>query len=82
MMTGLATIVDTEALLKTVAASVAAGVGIAIAFSLTIYGAVRFADARRADAPLAAGVAAVLAVVAFAVCAAAITVGILVMTSG
>jgi hypothetical protein len=78
----LATIVDSDALLETVAVSLVAGVGIAIAFSLAIYGAARFAEARRAGASLAAGAAGILAVVALAVCAAAITAGILVMTSG
>lgn len=78
----LASIVDWDALLETVGASLVGGVGIAIAFSLAIYGAARFADARRAGASPAAGAAALLTVVALAVCAAAITAGILVMASG
>jgi hypothetical protein len=76
-----ATIVDWEALLETVAAALVAGVGIAIAFSLAIYGVARFAEARRAGASLAAGAAALLAVVALVVCVGAITIGIVVTAS-
>ena len=76
-----ATIVDWEALLETVAAALVAGVGIAIAFSLAIYGVARFAEARRAGASLAAGAAALLAVVALVGCVGAITIGVAVMAS-
>jgi len=76
-----ATIVDWEALLETVVAALVAGVGIAIAFSLAIYGVARFAEARRAGASLAAGAAALLAVVALVVCMGAITIGVVVMAS-
>jgi hypothetical protein len=76
-----ATIVDWEALLETVAAALVAGVGIAIAFSLAIYGVARFAEARRAGQSLAAGAAALLTVVALVVCVGAITIGIVVMAS-
>jgi hypothetical protein len=77
----LATIVDTDALLETVAVAVVAGVGIAIVFSFAIYGFARFVDARREDASLTAGAAATLAIVALAACAAAITLGILAIAS-
>ena len=80
-MVAPATIVDTEALLQTVAAAVVGGVGIALVFSLAIFGAARFAEARRADAPLAAGAAGMLAALALVVCAAAITAGILALVS-
>jgi hypothetical protein len=76
-----ATIVDWEALLETVAAALVAGVGIAIAFSLAIYGVARFAEARRAGTSLAAGAAALLAVVALVVCVGGITIGVVVMAS-
>jgi hypothetical protein len=78
----VAEIVDWEALLDTVAAALIAGVGIAIAFSVAIYGVARFAEARRAGTPLVAGASAVLAGVALVVCTAAITVGVVVMASG
>jgi len=71
-----ATIVDTEALVESVVAALVAGVGIAIAFSLAVYGAVRFAEARRGEGSLAAGAAAALTIAALACCAAAITAGI------
>jgi hypothetical protein len=77
----LGSIVDSRALLETVAISLVAGVGIAIAFSLAIYGTARFAEARRTDAPVAAGAAAVLAVVALLTCVAGIVGGILAMVS-
>jgi hypothetical protein len=79
---GPLSLIDSEALLESVAASVVAGVGIAVAFSLAIYGSARFADARRGEAPLAAGLAALLTVLALLACAAAITAAILAMTSG
>jgi hypothetical protein len=77
----VATIVDTEALVESAAAAVLAGVGIAIAFSLAVYGAVRFAEARRGGGSLAAGAAAVLTIAALACCAAAITAGIVILVA-
>jgi hypothetical protein len=76
---GLIALIDSEALLESVVASVVAGVGIAIAFSLAIYGIARFGDARRGDAPVAAGFAATVTVLGLAAWVAAITVGILIM---
>jgi len=76
----LATIVDTEALLKTIVASAVAGVGVTLIFSLAILGASRFADLNRDGRPVAAVVFGVLAVVALAAAAAAVTIGIIVMT--
>jgi hypothetical protein len=77
----LATVVDTTALLKTVAASFAAGLGVTIAFSLTVYGVTRFADLRRDERPAAALAAGALAALTFLACAAAVVLGIVVMTS-
>jgi len=76
----LATIVDTEALLKTIVASAVAGVGVTLIFSLAILGASRFADLNRDGRPVAAVAFGVLAVVALAAAAAAVTIGIIVMT--
>jgi hypothetical protein len=78
----LGSIVEWDTLVETVAVSIGAGVGLAIAFSLAVYGAARFAEARRADAPVAAGGAAALAIVSLLVCFGAIVGGILVLTSG
>lgn len=76
----LATIVQTGDLLRTVIASFVAGVGVTIVFSLAIWGAARFVDLSRADRPVAAGAAAVLSGLALAATAAAIVIGIVVMT--
>lgn len=79
-MSALAIVVETKALLETVAASFVAGVGIAIAFSVAIYGSARFADARRDGRAVLATASALLTTVALAVCAAGIAAGIYVMT--
>jgi hypothetical protein len=76
----LATIVDTQALLKTIVASAVAGVGVTVIFSFAILGASRFADLSRDGRPVAAVVFGALAVVALAAAAAAVTIGIIVMT--
>ena len=80
-MTALATIIDTDSLLESVAAAVVAGVGVVIAFSLAVHGAVRLAEARRGGGSMTAGAAAVLTTVALAACAAAITAGIVIMVA-
>ena len=77
----LGTVVETKDLLETVAASLIAGVGVTIVFSIAVYGATRFADLSRDQRPGAAGAAIVLAAVAFATCIAAMVLGIVVMTS-
>jgi hypothetical protein len=80
-MTLLATLVDTKALLETVVASAIAGLGVTLAFSLSLLGVARFADMRAGDRPLAASVFAAVAVLAFVAVVAAIVFGIVVMTS-
>ncbi len=75
-----ATIVQTNNLLKTVVASLVAGVGMTFVFSIGIWGIARFADLSRSERPLAAGAAAALAALALAATVAAVVVGILVMT--
>ncbi len=77
----LAEIVDGKALWQVVAASLAGGVGVTIAFSLAIAGAVRWIDLRRDNRPVEAGVFAVVGLLGIAVSLAAIVGGILVMTS-
>jgi hypothetical protein len=76
----LATIVDTQALLKTIAASFVAGVGVTLIFSVAILGASRFADMNRDGRPAAAIAFGALAVVALLAAGAAVTIGIIVMT--
>jgi len=76
----LATIVDTEALLKTIVASAIAGVGVTLIFSLAILGAARFAELSRDGRRAPASAFGALAIVALVAAAAAVTVGIIVMT--
>jgi hypothetical protein len=76
----LATIVDTQALLKTVVAAFIAGVGVTLIFSLAILGASRFADMNRDGRPAAALAFGALGLLALLAALAAVTVGIIVMT--
>jgi len=76
----LATIVETQALLKTVLASAVAGIGVTLVFSLAIVGLAGFAERARDNRPVAAAGFGALALVALAAAAAAVTVGIIVMT--
>jgi hypothetical protein len=76
-----ATLVEGKAMLETVVASVAAGVGVTFVFSIAIWGVARFADLSRSERPLAAGAAALVAAVALLATAAVLVFGILVMTS-
>jgi hypothetical protein len=77
----LATVVDTGMLLKTIAASLVAGVGVTLAFALAILGVVRFGDLRNEERPLAAGAFMILGLTALVTCGAAIVVGIVIMAS-
>jgi hypothetical protein len=77
----IAVVVETEALLETVAASLIAGVGITGAFSVMIFGVARFADLRRDERPILAALTATVAILALAVTAGGIVLGIVAMTS-
>lgn len=77
----IATIVEGKELLETIGASIVAGVGVTFVFSLAIWGAARFADLSRSERPLAAGAAALTAVLALAATAAAVVIGIVAMTN-
>jgi hypothetical protein len=80
-MTALvATIVEGKELLQSVVASVVAGVGVTVIFSIGIWGATRFVDLSRGERPLAATFAAALAALALAATMGAVVVGIVVMT--
>ena len=63
----MAVVVETKELLQTVIASVVAGVGMTVVFSVAIWGVARFADLSRNERPLAAGAAAALAGLALVV---------------
>jgi hypothetical protein len=73
-------IVDWNALGNVVAASLIAGVGVTLAFSLAIHGAVRFVDNRRDGRPLEAAVHGVLMTVALLASGGALVLGIVVMS--
>lgn len=77
----IATIVDWAALRDVVVASLAAGVGVTVVFSLAILGLTRFADTRRDGRVVEAWAYAGLAVLGLAVSATAVVYGIILMTS-
>jgi hypothetical protein len=76
-----ATIVDWSDLLQTIGASIVAGVGITVAFSVVIWGGARFAELRREDRPGPAGVALTISGLALAVVTAGVVFGVVVMTA-
>lgn len=77
----IATIVDTGALLKTVVASAMAGIGVTLIFSLAILGATRFIESSRDGRSIQAAAFGALALIALAGATAAVTLGIIVMSS-
>jgi len=74
-------VVDWSNLGQVVLYSLAAGVGVALCFSLAIVGATRFAEARRGTAGGPAALYALLAVAGLAATVGAVVVGIIVMAS-
>jgi hypothetical protein len=77
----VASLVDTDGLIESSVAALIAGAGVTILFALAVYGASRFADARRGGASLGGGAAIGLAVVALVGCAAAVVAGIVIMVA-
>jgi hypothetical protein len=77
----LATIVDWETLGQVALASLLAGVGVTMAFSFAIVGATRMAEMRRDGRQIEAGAYLALMIIGLAVAGAAVTIGIIVMTS-
>jgi len=73
--------VDTKALLQSVAAGVAAGIGVTVVFAILVFGVSRSAQLVRDERPALAALSGVLAALAFAVVAASIVLGIIVMTT-
>ena len=76
----IATVVDVEALLKVIVASLVAGIGITAVFSIAVHGATRSSDMRHSDRPVAASAYGVLAVVGTLACLAAVAFGIVLLT--
>jgi hypothetical protein len=77
----LATIVDWETLGKVAVASFVAAVGVTLAFSLAIVGATRMVELRRDGRLVEAGAYAALMIVALVGSIAAVTFGVIVMTT-
>jgi len=77
----LGSVIDWETLGKVALASLLAGVGVTLAFSLAIVGATRMAEMRRNGRGIEAGAYATLMIVALAVSAAAVAFGVIVMTT-
>jgi hypothetical protein len=77
----LATLVETKELTQTVIASVVAGVGVTVIFSVAIWGAARFAELSRGNRPVAAGGAIAVMALALLATVASVVLGIVVMTS-
>jgi hypothetical protein len=67
-----------SALLKMVYSSLAAGVGVAVVFSIAVFGVIRSGDMRRVNRVGAAAGFATLAGVALLACAAAVVYGLIV----
>lgn len=77
----LATIVHTDELLQTIAASVVAGVGITVVFSIAIWGAARFVDLSSNERRVAAVGAAAVGIIGLTMTLGMVAVGLLVMLS-
>jgi hypothetical protein len=76
----IATIVHTDELLQTILASVVAGLGVTFAFSVGIWGAGQFGELSRNERPVVAAMAGLVGALALLCVAAALVVGIVVMT--
>lgn len=74
---GLAVVV--AELVDTVIYATLAGVGVAVVYSIAIYGATRYVDLNRDGRHIAAAAAGILALVAFLACMAATLGGLFVM---
>jgi hypothetical protein len=78
----IAQVVDWAALGKVIGFSLAGGVGVTLAYSLGILGAVRFAEMRRNERLVEAIFYAALGLLGLVVTIAAVVAGLIVMTSG
>lgn len=76
-----ASLIEGKELLQTVIASVVAGIGVTVVFSVAIWGAAQFAELSRAERPLAAGAAGAVGVLALLATVASVVIGVIVMTS-
>ncbi|HEX8066201.1 MAG TPA: hypothetical protein VF520_06725 [Thermoleophilaceae bacterium] len=74
-------VVEWDQLLEVAYSALAAGIGVALAFSIAVAGATRLADEAREGATVRAVMFGVMAFAGLAVCVAAIVFGIVVMTA-
>jgi hypothetical protein len=77
----LATIVDTESLWQTVVYSLVAGVGVTLIFSIAIRAAARVGDYNRDGRTVAATISGAVTVLGLLATAAAIVIGVIVMST-
>ena len=77
----LATVVDWGDILDVVWTAAVAGVGVTCAFAFAILGATRAVDLQRHGRPAESGIYGVMGIFALLVCAAAVVLGIIAMTS-
>jgi ABC-type nickel/cobalt efflux system permease component RcnA len=75
----LATVVDGGALLQVLWVSFSAGIGLTLMFSLSIAGAARASQYRRAGEVRSAAVWSAITVVCVAICALVVVLGVIVM---
>jgi hypothetical protein len=75
----MAVVVETSELIQTVMASVVAGLGITVVFSIAIWGAARFVDLSRSERPAAATAAAAVGILGLAATIALVVIGLIVM---
>ncbi len=80
-MSVLATIVEWKAVWQTIVAAIGAGVGVTLAFAVAVLAAARWDDLSHDGRSVAALGAAVVGLLAFGVCLAAVVLGIVVMTT-
>ena len=81
MFPPIAQLVDVGALLSVIVASLVAGAGLVLAFSVAIFSATRAAELRRAGAMGGATLLALITIVASAACVAMVAFGIYLIAS-
>jgi hypothetical protein len=77
----LATVVDTEALWQTIVYALVSAVGVTAIFAIAIRGVARFGDYNRDGRSVSASLWGAMAILGFVATAAAIVVGVIVMSS-
>ena len=76
----LAVVVETGPLIETIVASLVAGIGITVVFSIAIWGAAQFVELSGGDRPVAAAAAAAVSILALLATFGAVVLALVVMT--